>query len=468
MNRRDRTARFRREPTVVATSEQRDRALAASAVAALVSRILTALSSLVSIGLAARALEAPELGVVTVLSALLVYFAFGDFGMGSMVMTQLPRAHALGDVAEMRRIVSSALSAMLIIASAAGVLGVVSVWVLPWQHLLGADDVASSELRITLVAFFIMGAVGIIGTVGSRVLAALQRAALIRVCDSVAAVVSVVLVGVCASVDGPIWVYLIAIFAPYSTTWLLQLAYVMLVHPELRVGLSALDAGTGLRFLREGSSYAVLSFGWVIAYTLDSIVVASVLGAAQAAVFAIAARLFSLVYGTLSLAGQQMWPAMSEALARGDVEWVRRRFRHSLLAVGGVAAASSLVLVAIGPTFTRLWVGEDLVPPLGLFAVLGVWTVYLTMIVQYSYLLMVAQKIWLLAVLGLVVGGVNLLVSILLTREIGLVGPVIGNLVSAASIQLVPMIVLTRRHLRRLLGDVTPAPDHLPHTRGDS
>ena len=77
------------------------------------------------------------------------------------------------------------------------------------------------------------------------------------------------------------------------------------------------------------------------------------LGAAQAAIFAIAARLFSLVYGTLSLAGQQMWPAMSEALARGDVEWVRKRFRHSLFAVGGVAAASSLVLVAIGPTFTR-------------------------------------------------------------------------------------------------------------------
>ncbi len=468
MNRRDRTPRFRREPTVVATSEQRDRALVSSAIAALVARILTALSSLISIGLAARSLEAPELGVVTVLSALLVYFAFGDFGMGSMVMTQLPRAHALGDVAEMQRIVSSALSAMLIIAGAAGVLGVVSVWILPWQHVLGADDVSSSDLRITLVAFFVMGAVGILGTVGSRVLAALQRATLIRVCDSVAAVVSVALVGVCAYVDGPIWTYLISIFAPYSTTWLLQLAYVMVVHPELRVGLSSLDVVAGLRFLREGIAYAVLSIGWVIAYTLDSVVVAAVLGAADAAIFAIAARLFSLIYGTLSLAGQQMWPAMSEALARGDLEWVRRRFRHSLVVVGGVAAASSVVLVAIGPTFTRLWVGEDLVPPTSLFLALGVWTVYLTMIVQYSYLLMVAQKIWLLALLGVVVGATNLLVSIILTRDIGLVGPVIGNLVSAASIQLVPMIVLTRRHMRRLLIDVAPSPDPQPQSRGDS
>ncbi len=468
MSRRRRTPRVRRGPTVVATSEQRDRALAASAVAALVSRVLTALGTFISIGLAARSLDKPELGVVTVLSALLVYFAFGDFGMGSMVMTQLPPAHALGDVAEMRRIVSSALSAMLIIASLAGVLGVISVWIIPWQHLLGADGVSWSELRITLVVFFVMGAVGIVGTVGSRVLAALQRSALIRVCDSIAAIVSVVLVAVCASVDGPIWAYLVAIFAPYSTTWLLQLAYVMQSHAELRVGASSLDVRVGLRFLREGSAYAVLSFGWVIAYTLDAIVVAAVLGAAQAAIFAIAARLFSLVYGTLSLAGQQMWPAMSEALARGDVQWVRRRFRDSLLAVGGVAAVSSLVLLAIGPTFSRLWVGEDLVPPHGLFLALGVWTVYLTMIVQYSYLLMVAQKIWLLAGLGLVVGATNLVVSIFLTREIGLVGPVVGNLVSAASIQLLPMIVLTRRHMHRILSDVTPLPDHHPQTRGDS
>lgn len=468
MSHRDPTPRLRRRPSVVATSEQRDRALVSSAIAALVARLLTALSSLVSIGLAARSLDAPELGVVTVLSALLVYFAFGDFGMGSMVMTQLPRAHALGDVAEMQRIVSSALSAMLIIASAAGLLGIASVWVLPWRHVLGADDVSVSELRTTLVAFFAMGAVGIIGTVGSRVLAALQRATLIRVCDSIAAVVSVALVGLCVYADGPVWAYLIAIFAPYSTTWLLQLAYVMAVHPELRVGLSALDVVTGLRFLKEGIAYAVLSVGWVIAYTLDSVVVASVLGAADAAVFAIAARLFSLVYGTLSLAGQQMWPAMSEALARGDVEWVRRRFRHSLVVVGGVAAASSVVLVAIGPTFTRLWVGEDLVPPTGLFVALGIWTVYLTLIVQYSYLLMVAQKIWLLAVLGFVVGATNLLVSIILTRDIGLVGPVIGNLVSAASIQLVPMIVLTRRHMRRLLSDVASTPALQPQSRGDS
>ena len=59
-------------------------------------------------------------------------------------------------------------------------------------------------------------------------------------------------------------------------------------------------------------------------------------------------------------------------------------------------------------------------------------------------MLLVAEKVRLLAGLGLVVAAMNLAVSIFLTRQLGMVGPVIGNLVAACSVQLVPMIVLTR------------------------
>jgi O-antigen/teichoic acid export membrane protein len=284
--------------------------------------------------------------------------------------------------------------------------------------------------------------------VGSRVLAALQRAALIRVCESIAAVVSTIAVAACAAFDLPIWVYLLAFFAPITSTWLIQLGYVMVRYPYLSLGPTDLDFAVGLRFLREGIAFAVLSMGWVMAYTLDSIVVAAVLGAEQAAVFSIAVRLFGLVGGTLTLAGQQMWPAMGEAITRGDVSWVRKRFRHSILMATGAAALSSAILVAVGPTVARLWVGEELVPPLSLFLVFGVWTIYLTFIVQYSHMLMVAERVRLLAGLGLVLAAVNLAVSILLTRQIGLIGPVVGSLVAACAVQLVPMIVMTRKFMR--------------------
>jgi hypothetical protein len=63
---------------------------------------------------------------------------------------------------------------------------------------------------------------------------------------------------------------------------------------------------------------------------------------------------------------------------------------------------------------------------------------------------MVAEKVKLLAGLGIVLAAVNLAASIFFTRQFGLIGPVVGNLVAAGSIQLVPMIVLTRRFTRTL------------------
>lgn len=437
-----------REPLAVGTPAARDRALVASILAAFMSRGVGAVATLVNIGLAARSLTLPELGVVSVLSALLTYFNFGDFGMGSVVMSRLPPAHARGDFAAVRQIVLSALSAMVIVALMATAIGIASIWLFPWQGILGAEAVSSSEVHTTVLVFVVTGALGLVGTVGSRVLAALQRGALIRVCDAMAAVSSMIAVAGCVVLEAPIWAYLLALFAPYTFSWLIQLVYVMVRYPYMRIGPKDLDFMVGLRFLRLGIAFAVLSLGWVLTYTLDSIVVASVLGASSAAVFSIAVRLFGLVGGTLTLAGQQMWPAMGEAIARGDLEWVRKRFRHSILTAVGVATLSSGVLVAIGPTVARLWVGEELVPPMSLFFAFGVWTIYLTFIVQYSHMLLVAERVRLLAGLGLVLAVVNVAISIVLTRHFGLVGPVLGSLISACAVQLVPMIILTRRYTR--------------------
>lgn len=425
---------------------RRDRAVASSAGASIIARLVAAMGSLVSVGLAARALSAAELGVVSVLTALVVFFGFGDFGLGSMLMTRLPAAHARGDVAEMRRLVSSVMSAMLLVSAVVIVVGTGSVFVLPWRTALGAESIPVFELRWSLIAFVWIGAIGIVATVGMRVLSAMQRGALIRALNSLAAVVTVAAVALCSVTHAPMWAYVIAIAAPTTFIGLVELGWaVFVLYPYLAFDRTVLDLAEGARCLRTGLGYAVLSLGWVGAYTLDAIVVSSVLGAAKAAVFAIAARLFSLVGGTLTIAGQQMWPAISEALARGDVDWVRRRFRHSIMLAAAASAGGSLVLVVAGRAVARIWVGADLVPPLSLFVVFAVWTVYMTVMTQYSYLLFAQERIRTLAALGVLLAAVNLAASILLTRWFGLVGPILGNLVAAGLVQLVPTVVLSRR-----------------------
>ena len=437
--------------------------------ASIFARAVTAGAALVSLAVAARSLDNAELGVVSVLTALVVFFGFGDFGLGSMLMTRLPVAHAKDDRAEMQRLVSSVMSAMLLVAVVATAVGIASVFVVPWRTLLGAEKISATDLRVSLIAFVLIGASSIVATVGIRILAALQRATVIRMTNSLAAIVTVLLVAGCAGLDLPMWTYVVALAAPTTITGLLQLAWAVWVeYPYLAFDKSVFDVPEALRCLRTGVQYAVLSLGWVLAYTLDAIVVSDVMGAARAAVFAVAARLFGLVGGTLTMAGQQMWPAISDALARDDVEWVRRRFRHSIQAAFATSAAGSLVLLVAGRAFARVWVGADLVPPLSLFAAFAVWTVYMTVMTQYSYLLFARERIRALAVLGLAIAVVNLGASILLTEWLGLVGPILGNIVAAVVVQLVPTVVMSRR-LSRELGLLPKKMDTvrrpLPHQR---
>lgn len=430
----------------------RDRGVAASALAALVARMVIAGGSLVSIAVAARVLTHAELGVVSVLAGLLVYFGLGDFGLGTMLMTRLPVAAARDDTTEMRQLVGAVLSVMVLVASTLAFAVALSLLLLPWQELLGAQSLDSSEFHLALVAFVVSGALGMIGTVGTRVLAAMQRGAFARLSSCVASMVSVVAVVVCAWLDAPLWAWVTAFAIPVSLLGPAQLLHALRLFPALRPGRAEIGWGQARGIVRASSQFAVLSSGWVLTYALDAVVVAALLGAEVAAVFGVAARLFGLVTSTLYLAGQQMWPAIAEAAARGDFDWVRRRFRQSLLAVGAASSAASVVLVAVGPWLSRIWVGSELVPPRTLFVAMALWTIYLTMITQYSYLLLALEQIRTLAWVGVLIALANLPLSILFTAMIGVEGPTLGNLAAAALVQFVPTVVLTRRAWRQVAG----------------
>ena len=195
------------------------------------SRVVGALATLVNIGLAARSLTLAELGVVSVFSALLPYFNFGDFGMGSVVVSRFPPAHAHNNFVAMRQIVASALSAILIVAATAMAIGIASIWFFPLASVLGAEASRFVEVRTTVLVSVVTGAVGIVGIVGSRVLGELQRGALIRVCDSIAAVarLSRSLVASCLKArSGPSFS---PSFAPIHGSWLIELGYVMVAIP---------------------------------------------------------------------------------------------------------------------------------------------------------------------------------------------------------------------------------------------
>lgn len=429
----------------------RDRALLRAAGSTVVSRLGSALAMVVILSLAARSLTEPELGVVAVLTSLTLLLGFSDFGLGNLMMTRLPAARARGDLAEQRSIVAVVLGSLTVFGIVIGGLGAASAVLLDWPRLLGVGADLDTQTRVAVVVFFVLGGLGVPGAVGSRVLASMQRSAEVQTWNLAASGVSLALTGVCAALSAPMWAYVAAIAGVLGVSALVQTLWVLYrAYPELRPDTVLVSWREAVAFLRSASLFAVLSLSTAASYAIDAVVVSAVLGAETAAVFALAARIFSLVGSTLSLAGLQMWSALSDALARHDLVWARSRYLRALVLSSSVTVAACLVLVLLGRTLARIWVGPSLVPPMSLLVALAVFTVYQTALVQASHLLSAAERVRVMAGAGVVAAVVNVVASIALTHRYGITGPVLGSLVSLVVVVTAPVAVLSYRLLREL------------------
>ena len=110
----------------------------------------------------------------------------------------------------------------------------------------------------------------------------------------------------------------------------------------------------------------------------------------------------------------------------------------------------SLTLVVLGPWFTRIWVGEDLVPPLGLLAWTAAFTVILLIAAQYAVLILAVERIRPAAALALSTAAAAILGSVVFARTVGINGPMIGA-AAAILVIFVPGITLLARDTLRSL-----------------
>lgn len=428
---------------------RRDSGLRRAGVVGAVVRLVNVGLALITVSVAVDALGTVLFGVAATLATITGLVGFADLGIGQGLLTKLAHAHGRDDLAEMRALVSSAWTTLLALGVAVAGVGVLLTVALPWTELLGAPADEAGQVRLAVLVFFLATGAAIPFGIGQRVLVGLQRGAEVSVWLLVTSVA--VLVGVCGAgaADAQLWVFvLVTVGGPVLVALMQTLVVLGRTHVHLRPSLRLVTRAKVRELLSVGGLFLALSIAVAVAYQTDALVVSAVLGAASAAVFAVTLRLFTVVTGLFGGLTQQLWPALAEALARNDLAWVRSRFRGVLLLTTGIAAALSLGLVILGRPFIRWWVGDALVPSVGLLVAFALWTTYSLAMTQCSYLLNAASVVGPQIVMATAMAVVNVPLSIMLTRSIGLPGPLYGSLISHLLCAGIPAVVLVRRVLR--------------------
>jgi O-antigen/teichoic acid export membrane protein len=204
------------------------------------------------------------------------------------------------------------------------------------------------------------------------------------------------------------------------------------------------------RTIRDSAYFAICNLGNAVAFGTGTLVVAAVLGPGDAGLFSVANRMFTLV-GSLAIgSGAQLWPAMTEAITRGDIGWARSRYRRGIVVVGLATSMVCLGLVVFGQPLARVWVGSALVPPFDLLVWTAALTVAVTVSTQACVLLRAVDRLRALAALSVASAVASVIASIQLTHLMGMSGAAVGALVACICLFLPGVAVLARRALKGL------------------
>ncbi len=338
---------------------KRDRSIRLAVVTSFLSKAGTALLQLLAIPLAVRVLGRVEFGIFTSVTLTLTTIQLFQVGVGPALAHGLTQAS--DDPARRRALASSAFFLMLAVALLIGGVLAVLLATVPLPTIYGADFAGSEAMMrpalwlglVLFVALFVLN-------LADRMREGLLEVHQTNLWGAAGNLVSAVAIAAGVWFLPEVWFLVLAIHGSQVLMKLGNIGMLWRRHRELLPSLRSFRPAMARGLFGDGLAFAscCLLTG-VVEYNLCGWMVGRVLGVSEVALFGIFVTLAVNGLGFVIMLSTPTWPAVAEALARGDREWARRASRKLCLFGLAVAAGAALGLVTLGPWVFRLWLGEE-------------------------------------------------------------------------------------------------------------
>jgi O-antigen/teichoic acid export membrane protein len=435
---------------LAARQRVRNRRATASAAAAIGARGLAIMVSLASLPLLVGYLGVELYGVYVALTSLTSMLVFADFGLGHGLMNRLSEALAHNQRDTARRLVSSAFFVLMAISALFALAFLLIYPIFPWDRALGATR-AGVGVGQAAAVFFVLFLLALPFGVAERTRMALQEGYLnsLAVAAGAAAGLAALVFAIWAHASFPVIV--IAAGAPPVLAIIMNATLLFLrERPWLRPSLHVANGETARQLARVGFLFLVLQLAVAVAYQSDTVVAAMVINAEAAATYAVTLRVFMLVPSLIGLVLVALWPAYTEAIARGDLAWVWRTLRASVVAAAILAAASSIILLFAGNWVIGLLTGDEIHPPAMLVLGAAIWAVLQATFNALTMLMNAATIVRFQVIAASCMAAASISLSILFAHFFGLAGIVWGTLLAYLVCSAIPVALYLPRMRRRL------------------
>jgi O-antigen/teichoic acid export membrane protein len=197
----------------------------------------------------------------------------------------------------------------------------------------------------------------------------------------------------------------------------------------LRPKIDYIDLKNTKSLLNLSGAFFIVQIGALVLYETDNIIITRTLGPADVTVFNIAFKYFSLLTVAFMLIVTPYWSAFTEAYIKHDFEWMDKSVKR-LGKFWLIFSAFAVLLYFLADIFYRVWVGNNhIVVPQLMSLTMAVYVMVQNWTVMYSYILNGIGKLRIQLILVIGTGIVNVPLSVILIKHIGMAGTTVANII---------------------------------------
>lgn len=409
---------------------------------AMLAKIIAMAAGFAAVPLTLRHLGPERYGLWATLFSILAWVNLAELGLGTGLITSLSEAFARDRRDLAREYVSTAFWGLWAIVAIIGVAFACCYPLIDWSRLMhiGSPAVAHEfDTAITLATALVL--INLPFTIIGRIFIAAERPELANFWAIVNSAVTLggLIAAILAGGGLPMLVLgfsggqVLVSFA--SAAWLFGR-----VHPEL-APTRTIARSSVQRVFGVAASFFVTQLATLLLFQSANVLISHDLGPRYVAPYQITWMLFMYVTLPQQLIGVNVWAAIGDAYAKGDVRWIRNLFRRYLLI--SLATGGSLIfgLIILAKPVVRWWAGAQAVPDEGLVLWMAGWAAVLIVLQPVTAVLFGTGKLRTYSILALVGASVSVVAAALTLPTFGPRGVVASYLLGFGAIAVIPAIL---------------------------
>lgn len=410
-------------------------------------RGISIIISLVLVPLTINYINPTQYGIWLTLTSIISWFGFFDMGFGNGLRNKLTETIVKKEYERSRGYISTAYAVFFAVFFSIWLIFVILNHFLDWARILNAPPELGKEL--SWLAFIVLSyfCLQIILRTINVVLTADQKPAIAAMIEMLGQAIALVVIYILTKTTrgslinlglgiglAPVLVLIVASIWYYSRTY-------KKINPEFGKISKAYAKEMG----ELGIKFFFLQVASMIIFQANNIVIAHVCGPEDVTVFNVAYKYFSLISMVFIIIITPFWSAFTDAYNQKDISWMKNTIRKLEkiwigLAIGGVC------LLILSKFFFEMWVGDKVLVPFSVSALLLLYVLVYSRFNLYLYLLNGIGKIKLQVLVYVPLALLNIPILILFGLRLGLIGLILGNILIS-----LPHLIYGPIQLRRII-----------------